>query len=59
MTIFETDSRAVPNTTQFQILGLILSGLNIVVSVLLIRPTISSGKVLMRADHLEWEVLGT
>ena len=48
MTIFETDWRAVLNTIQFQILGLIVSGQNIVVSVLLIRLTISSGKFLMR-----------
>ena len=46
MTIFETDWRAVLNTIQFQILGLIVSGQNIVVSVLMIRLTILSGKSL-------------
>ena len=44
MTIFETDWRAVLNTIQFQILGLIVSGQNIVVS------------VADKTDHLEWEV---
>ena len=53
MTIFETDWRAVLNTIQFQILGLILSGQNIMISVLLTRLTILSGKFLMR-DWPSW-----
>ena len=32
---------------------------NVVINVLPIRLTILSGKFLMRADHLEWEVLDT
>ena len=46
--VFVTDYKAVMNPMHFQILSLILSCQNIVISALLIRLTNLSGKVLMR-----------
>ena len=54
MIVFETDWRAVLNPIQFQILSLIASGQNIVISVLLTRV----GSFWCGADHLEWEAIG-
>ena len=54
MIVFETDLRAVLNPIQFQILSLIASGQNIVISVVLIRV----GCFWCGADHLEWEAIG-